>query len=285
VNLSKVNWRTYLNTLFWNLNYWDSASTLAGEVDKPQETFPRALMWAVLLVIVSYVLPLLAGTGSMVRDDSKWDDGYFADVALAIGGPILKWWIEAAALLSNMGLFEAEMSSDSFQLLGMGEMGMLPKVFAKRSKYETPILGILFSASGVIFLSWMSFQEIVEFLNFLYCIGMLLEFAAFVWLRWSQPGLLRPYRVPLGTVGVTVMSVPATGLLLIVMCYASWKTVVVSVGLLILGFVTYPILQYLKANGWVEYISPADVLPMADDSGSTSPAATDDSEARLLSGH
>lgn len=288
VNFSKVNWRTYFNTLFWNLNYWDSASTLAGEVDKPQETFPKALLWAVLLVIVSYVVPLLAGTGALKGDDTKWEDGYFADVALAIGGSFLKWWIEAAALLSNMGLFEAEMSSDSFQLLGMGEMGMLPKVFAKRSKYGTPILGILFSASGVIFLSWMSFQEIVEFLNFLYCIGMLLEFAAFVWLRWAQPELVRPYRVPLGTVGVTLMSVPATGLLLLVMCYASWKTVVVSVGLLILGFLTYPLLKYLKANGWLEYMDPpskADVLPVTDDSGSASPMETEDSEARLLSGH
>jgi amino acid transporter len=288
VDMTKVNWRTYLNTLFWNLNYWDSASTLAGEVDKPQETFPKALMWAVLLVIVTYVVPLLAGTGSLERDDDKWEDGYFADVALAIGGSVLRWWIEAAALLSNMGLFEAEMSSDSFQLLGMGEMGMLPKVFAKRSKYDTPILGILFSASGVIFLSWMSFQEIVEFLNFLYCIGMLLEFAAFVWLRWSQPDLVRPYRVPLGTVGVTVMSIPATALLLLVMTFASWKTVVVSLGLLLLGFLTFPFLKYLKAKGWVEYLDPppkADVLPVADDSSSASSADTDDAEARLLSAH
>jgi amino acid transporter len=262
--LDKVNWRTYLNTLFWNLNYWDSASTLAGEVDNPQKTFPHALMWAVLLVIVSYVVPLLAGTGATKSDDAKWEDGYFADVGLAIGGSFLKWWIEAAALLSNMGLFEAEMSSDSFQLLGMGETGMLPKVFAKRSKYGTPILGILFSASGVIFLSWMSFQEIVEFLNFLYCIGMLLEFAAFVWLRWSQPNLVRPYRVPLGTLGVTFMSIPATGLLVLVMFYASWKTVVISSGLLVLGFLTYPLLQYAKAKQWMDFVDPklADALPL-----------------------
>ena len=26
------DWKLLLNTLMWNLNYWDSASTLAGEV-------------------------------------------------------------------------------------------------------------------------------------------------------------------------------------------------------------------------------------------------------------
>lgn len=132
VNLEKTNWRDFLNSLFWNLNFWDKASTLAGEVDKPRETFPKALLAAVVLVIVSYLIPLLAGTGAFTLKQNDWEDGYFAEVAMIIGGSWLKWWIQAAAALSNMGLFEAEMSSDSFQLLGMSERGMLPEVFAHR---------------------------------------------------------------------------------------------------------------------------------------------------------
>ncbi|KAF2308888.1 hypothetical protein GH714_022800 [Hevea brasiliensis] len=34
VNLRDVDWNLYLNTLFWNLNYWDSISTLAGELPR-----------------------------------------------------------------------------------------------------------------------------------------------------------------------------------------------------------------------------------------------------------
>ncbi|KAG0575898.1 hypothetical protein KC19_5G038600 [Ceratodon purpureus] len=285
VNLKTVKWRAYFNTLFWNLNYWDSASTLAGEIDNPQESFPKALLWAILLVIVAYVVPLMVGTGAIPLDDSKWEDGYFAEVGLQIGGSFLKWWIEVAALLANMGLFEAEMSSDSFQLLGMGEQGMLPKVFAKRSKHGTPMLGIIFSACGVLFLAWMSFEEIVEFLNFLYCIGMILEFAAFIWLRWSQPDLARPYRVPLGLVGVTLMSMPATTLLILVMCYATWRTIVISIGLQILGIMTYPFLEHAKAKGWMEFIDqkPVQAIPVSADPGPSSASESDDSEARLHS--
>lgn len=44
----------------------------------------------------------------------------------------------AAAAISQIGQFEAEMSSDSFQLLGMAERGFLPKALAKRSKHDTP---------------------------------------------------------------------------------------------------------------------------------------------------
>ncbi|KAI5075333.1 hypothetical protein GOP47_0009409 [Adiantum capillus-veneris] len=161
-DLKRTNWRGFLNSLFWNLNFWDKASTLAGEVEKPRETFPKALLAAVVLVIFSYLVPLLAGTGALTLNQSEWEDGYFAEVAMVIGGTWLKWWIQAAAALSNMGLFEAEMSSDSFQLLGMSERGMLPEIFAYRSRYGTPVYSILCSATGVIALSWMRFQEVVE---------------------------------------------------------------------------------------------------------------------------
>ena len=63
-----------------NLNYWDSVSTLAGEVPVPHKTFPRALFGAVILVVLSYVLPLMVGLGvtSVIKD---WKLGYFAFVA------------------------------------------------------------------------------------------------------------------------------------------------------------------------------------------------------------
>lgn len=48
--LGEVDWLSYLNIMFWNLNSWDSISTLAGEVRNPTKLFPRALLLAVQLV-------------------------------------------------------------------------------------------------------------------------------------------------------------------------------------------------------------------------------------------
>ncbi|KAI3680973.1 hypothetical protein L6452_35753 [Arctium lappa] len=73
----------------------------------------------------------------------------------------------------------------------MAERGMLPEFFAKRSRYETPSIGILFSASGVILLSQLSFREIVAAEIFLYCFGMILKFIAFVRLRIKYPDVTR----------------------------------------------------------------------------------------------
>ncbi|KAM7474736.1 hypothetical protein LguiB_021979 [Lonicera macranthoides] len=253
VDFKKVDWRGYFNSMFWNLNYWDKASTLAGEIEEPSKTFPKALFGAVIVVVSSYLIPLLAGTGALKSDPSEWSDGYFAEVGMLIGGFWLKWWIQAAAAMSNLGLFEAEMSSDAFQLLGMSEIGMLPAFFASRSRYGTPTISILCSATGVIFLSWMSFQEILEFLNFLYSIGMLVEFAAFIKLRIKKPDLHRPYKVPLQTFGATMLCVPPTLLLVLVMCLASLKTFLVSGAVVFMGFILYPTIIYAKEKSWVRF--------------------------------
>ncbi|KQK00894.1 hypothetical protein BRADI_3g52510v3 [Brachypodium distachyon] len=255
VDLHDVDWNLYLNTLFWNLNYWDSISTLSGEVENPSKTLPKALFYAVILVVVAYLYPLLAGTGALpLEDKAQWTDGYFADVARLLGGAWLMWWVQAASALSNMGMFVAEMSSDSYQLLGMAERGMLPAFFARRSRrHGTPLVGILFSASGVLLLSAMSFQEIVAAENFLYCFGMILEFLAFVLLRVRRPDAPRPYRVPLGTAGCVAMLLPPTALIVVVLALSTLKVALVSLGAVAIGLVLQPALRFVEKKRWLRF--------------------------------
>lgn len=259
VDLHNVDWNLYLNTLFWNLNYWDSISTLSGEVDNPGKTLPKALLYAVIFVVVGYLYPLLAGTGAVPLDRGQWSDGYFSDLAKLLGGAWLMWWVQAAAALSNMGMFVAEMSSDSYQLLGMAERGMLPAFFARRSRHGTPLVGILFSASGVLLLSSLSFQEIVAAENFLYCFGMLLEFIAFVLLRVRRPDAPRPYRVPLGTAGCVAMLVPPTALIVVVLALSTLKVALVSLGAVAVGLVLQPALRFVEKKGLLRFAVNSDL--------------------------
>ncbi|EOX97580.1 Amino acid permease family protein [Theobroma cacao] len=215
-DLGYIDWGLYMNTLFWNLNYWDSISTLAGEVENP-------------------------------------------NIAKMLGGVWLLAWIQAAAALSNMGMFLAEMSSDSFQLEGMATRGMLPEFFAKRSRYGTPLVGILFSASGVLLLSWLSFQEIVAAENFLYCFGMIMEFIAFVKLRIGHPAESRPFKIPVSTAGAILMCIPPTLLILVVLAFASLKVMLISVVAAIIGLVLEPCLRYSEKKRWLRFSMNADI--------------------------
>lgn len=259
VDLHTVDWGLYLNTLFWNLNYWDSISTLAGEVENPGRTLPRALFYALILVVWGYFFPLLISTGAVPLHRERWSDGYFSDIARMIGGVWLRFWVQAAAAVSNMGMFVAEMSSDSFQLLGMAEQGMLPEFFTKRSKYGTPLTGILFSASGVVLLSWLSFQEIVAAENCLYCFGMVMEFIAFVTLRVKYPTASRPYKVPVGTTGAILMCIPPTIFVFVVLALAPPKVMVISLLAIMVGCFLRPCLNHCERKRWLHFSKSSDL--------------------------
>ena len=55
---------------------------------------------------------------------------------------------------------QAEMCSDSFQLLGMAERGFLPAVLAKRSRHGTPTLAIILSSLGILMLVTFDFLQV-----------------------------------------------------------------------------------------------------------------------------
>lgn len=247
----KKDWNLYFNTLFWNLNFWDSVSTLAGEVNKPQKTFPLGLLIAVIFTCLAYLLPLMAVTGAVSVDQSLWDSGFLADAAQMVVGKWVKIWIEVGAVLSAIGLFEAQMSSCTYQVLGMADIGFLPRFCAARSKwFNTPWVGIVVSCLISLGASYMNFDDIVASANFLYSLGMLLEFAAFLWLRRKKPTLKRPYRVPLNLPCLVLMCLVPSAFLVFIMVIAT-KTVFMVSGLMTAGGILwYFIMTFCKAKKW-----------------------------------
>ncbi|XP_009386129.2 probable polyamine transporter At3g13620 [Musa acuminata AAA Group] len=249
------DWRLFFNTLFWNLNFWDNASTMAGEVERPERTFPTALLSAGLMTSLGYLLPLMAGTGAVDAPQDAWGNGFFADIAGSIAGRWLKYWIEVGAVLSAIGLYEAQLSSSAFQLLGMANLRLLPRIFASRAKwFLTPWAGILTSSLITLAISFMSFNDIINSANFLYGLGMLMEFSAFLWLRKKEPNLKRPYRVPMRLPGLVLLCLVPSAFLIFVMAIASWKVFAICAALTALGIAVYYTMAVCKSRGCLAFM-------------------------------
>jgi amino acid transporter len=182
-----VMWRPFLNNLFWNLNSFDSTASFAAEVKEPGRTLPRAMMSAIVLIVIGYLIPILIATGATDSTQEDWVDGYLATAAKEIGGEWLGAWVIFAAGAANIALFQAELSADAFQLMGMAERGYLPKLFATRSRFGTPTYGIMLGVAVIVAMGSFNLDKLIEMLNFNYAIALLLEYAAFVKLRISKP--------------------------------------------------------------------------------------------------
>lgn len=163
-----VLWRPFLNNLFWNLNSFDSAASFSSEVEDPGRSFPRAMLWSSILVASSYLFPLLIVLGVSGAPQSAWVDGYMATAISSVDGIWLERWLVFAAGITNVALFQAEMASDAFQVMGMADRGYLPRVFASRSQYGTPTYGILIGTLIVLLMSLTNLETMIELLNFNY---------------------------------------------------------------------------------------------------------------------
>ena len=198
----------------WNYMGWDNLSTIAGEVERPQRTYTRAMFGAVVLVVASYLLPVaaVARTG---LDPNLWTTGGWVDVGRLIGGEGLAVAIAMAGVLGAVGTFGALMMSFTRLPAVMAEDGYLPRVFAKRH----PRTGAPWVAIAACALLWalcypLGFERSLLLDVLLTGLSILLEFWALVALRIREPELPRPYRVPGGLAGAIALGLPPLGLII-----------------------------------------------------------------------
>lgn len=176
----------------------------------------------VVLVMTMYLLPLSVAIG-VSNGTSEWTDSEYGNLGKQIGGGWLQSWLVGAVVLGCVGMYEADLSCGSYQLLGMAERGMLPKIFAVRSRFGTPTLGLVL-ATGVAWVCiFLSLDQLVELLNVMYLWAAVLEIAAFLRLRWAHPDLPRPFQIPLSNVAVTAMLTPTLFFIGVVAYFSSWQ--------------------------------------------------------------
>ncbi len=197
----------------WNYMGWDNASTIAAQVDRPQHTYPRAMIAAVALVAASYVVPVGAMSVTGLRT-SAWETGSGAEIAAMLGGPLLRWLLVLGGMFSAFGMFNALVMSYSRLPLAMAQDGMLPAMFARvHPRTRTPWVAILTCAVAWAACLGIGFERLVTLDILLYGGGLALEFVALVVLRVREPLLPRPFRVPGGMAGAVLVGVVPLSLL------------------------------------------------------------------------
>ncbi len=197
----------------WNYMGWDNASTIAAEVERPQRTYPRAMVATVALVALSYALPIAAMSRTGISS-AAWETGSWADMAAAVGGPLLRFALVLGGMMSAFGMFNALVMSYSRLPLAMAQDGMLPRVFGKtHARTRAPWVAILACVLGWAGCLGIGFERLVTLDILLYGGSLVLEFVALLVLRIREPELARPFRVPGGIVGAVLCGICPTLLL------------------------------------------------------------------------
>ncbi len=206
-------WYSGLVVAMWNFMGWDNASTVAQEVDHPQRTYPRTMLWSVLAVTLAYIIPILA-VGFAGVPSSSWSDGAWVSLA---GG--IRPWLAAPVLVTIMisvvGQVNSLTMSYSRVPLAMAEDHLAPGLLRRISKNGTPWCALIFCGAIWTLALTLSLERILLLDVLIYGASLILEFVAFLALRIRNPALPRPFRIPGGLPGAILISALPCGLLLV----------------------------------------------------------------------
>ena len=202
----------------------------------PQRTYTRAIFGALLLVVLSYLLPVAAVARTGINPNS-WTTGGWVDVGQFIGGPTLAIAIALAGVIGAIGTFSNLMLSFTRLPMVMAEDGYLPRIFTRRhSRTGAPWVAIMACAVfwGICYPLGFEGNLILDVL--LTGLSILLEFWALVALRIREPELARPFRVPGGIAGAVAIGIPPLALM-VVTVVRNHKELIGATNELVIGIV------------------------------------------------
>jgi basic amino acid/polyamine antiporter, APA family len=184
---------------------WNAATYIAGEIDSPRVTIPRALMVGTGLVMVLYVLLnvvfLYAVSPEVLATPPHGPNGPVAVVevgdvaARALFGDRAGDFVSTLIALALVSAVSAMVMAGPRVYAAMADDGALPAILGKRTKRGAPLFSVLLQgviATGFVLIGQL--RELVNYVGFTLTIFGALTVGAVFILRAREPDAARPYR-------------------------------------------------------------------------------------------
>ncbi len=175
---------------------------LSEETKAPEKTIPKGLMLAIFISIVLYILVAVSAVSVLGWERLSSSDAPFADLAFNVLGSKAHVVLSMVALFATANTALMMLLASSRITYGMADSFSLPTVLATlHPSRRTPWVAI-FSMIGLsmVFVFAGDIELVANVTNFTLFVTFIVINAALVFLRYSESGLKRPFRVPI-TVG------------------------------------------------------------------------------------
>jgi APA family basic amino acid/polyamine antiporter len=269
----------------------ETVANLASETREPGRTLPRSLFWGIGAVVAVSAAVAVVGVSAYPAENGqtelgeRWLRAPLVGIVAAFGGSrpdvlvdALRVFIGLTGALILLAAVTTSASGAGRLTYSLGRHQMLPHAFGVLNRRTLiPPISIVFTAvvaSGFLLVSYLSPTHEIRFLASLYSFGILLAFTAaqlaVLRLRFTDPGLPRPFRVP-GNVRIRGADVPVAALVGAPLTFAIWiaavathrVTAVVGPLWLLAGAAVYVAVRGARRAALTERVEPgtADLVP------------------------
>jgi APA family basic amino acid/polyamine antiporter len=232
---------------------WNGASYLAGEVERPQERLPRAILLGTGLVTalylalnLAYALALPAGEIRRIVQDPSNTQGVNAVAPIAqiaaehLRGPRIAAPLSVAIGLTLLASVSAYVLTGPRVAYAMARAGQFPSIAGQLSpRWGTPAIATGLQVAWALVLLWAApLERILTYAGVGLAIFSMFTVSAVYVLRWRRPDLPRPFRTP-GYPVVPAIYLVMTGLLVWAVVSERPEVSAYSVGSILAGVPVY----------------------------------------------
>lgn len=188
------------------------------DVANPQKNYPRAVLLSTFCVIVLTTLCVLSIAAILPKDQMNIVSGTLQAFSIFFAKFNLTGLLPVISILLAIGAIAAVstwIAGPCRGLLSAADSGDLPKTFTKLNRFGMPKNLLVAQACIVSIISVLfvllptvssAFWIVTAIVAQLYLIMYLIVFASALVLRYKDPDIKRPFKVPFGMVGIWIIS-------------------------------------------------------------------------------
>jgi APA family basic amino acid/polyamine antiporter len=182
----------------WSLLGFESVTVPADRVRNAATVLPRAILIGTLLTAVVYVIACTAVQLMIPAQQLAQSNAPFADVARLWWGDAAAWWLTLFVVIAGVGCLNGWILVQAEMPRAMAMNGAFPAIFARHSRFDTPVFGLVFTSLLVTALVLANYSKtMVEVFTFMILIST--SAVLIVYLVCSLAAIRLAWRGELGT--------------------------------------------------------------------------------------
>lgn len=221
---------------------------LSEETKRPERVIPKALILAIVITTVLYVLVALSSVSILDWKTLRASNAPLADVASKSLGSNAFITLSIIALFATANTVLLVFLATSRIIYGMAKSHSLPSILAKihprrRIPWTATILVMIFS---ILFLLIGDIEIVANITNFTVFATFTAVNLAVIWLRYTKPEVKREFKSPINIGKLPIL--PLLGVLSCIFMITNLSLEIIGYGvaLLVAGFLIYEIFKGIR---------------------------------------
>jgi len=216
-DLSHANNLVLLTAVLYGFVGMEMSAAHAGDAKNPQRDYPKAMVWSVLIILLTMVLGTLAIVVVVPVHQLNIVAGLLEAFKLFFTAFHLQWLMPIVACLIVFGAIggaAAWMLGPSKGILVASRDGCLPEKLATLNRYHAPVYvllvqGVIFTILCSVFLLLPTvssgFWALTDVTSILALVVYVMMFSAAICLRYKRPEVKRAFTIPGGKAGIWIV--------------------------------------------------------------------------------